>query len=57
MEKLGLGYEILQEINPRVILASISGMFVFCRSVALFISDYHQAMDQMGPTPNALDTI
>ena len=26
MEKLGIGYEVLREITPRVILASTSGM-------------------------------
>lgn len=26
MEKMGIGYDVLQKINPRVILACISGM-------------------------------
>ena len=25
MEKMGLGYDVLREVNPRIILASVSG--------------------------------
>lgn len=30
MEKMNLGYEILREINPRVIYASVSGIHAYC---------------------------
>lgn len=38
MEKLGLGYDVLSEINPRLIFAAISGMSLFSES-ALDISN------------------
>jgi len=38
LDRLGLGYDVLSEINPRVILASTSGMIDYLPNVVVSLA-------------------
>lgn len=56
MEKLGIGYDVLSEINPRIILASTSGTLRDCMKSISPLTLVLQATVPVAPTRTELAT-